>query len=239
VSGASNQTAAALKIAEEAPVVDKPRLLTVQEAIARVMFELPNIGKGDKSPEGYQYRGIEAVTKHAQPLFAKYGVVIAPRARVTQVVPSPAMKDGWQDVYVEVDWLITGPDGTTIEARTNGIGRDRSDKGANKGQTQAYKYLLLHLLCIADGKDDADGQTYEHDRQEVATTPGFLHSIIAATEGLTEAERGLLRDWLKEQGLPDRPSKMNEEQANRVCDWILEALPKVETAPGEGVGDGS
>lgn len=140
--------------------------LTVQQAVAAVMAELPNIGKGDKSPEGYAYRGIEAVTKHAQPLFAKYGVVIAPKARITQVVPSPAMKDGWQDVFMEVEWTITGPDGSTLTAQTTGIGRDRSDKGANKAQTQAYKYLLLHLLCIADGKDDSDGVSYEHDRHE-------------------------------------------------------------------------
>lgn len=146
----------------------KQGVLPVQGAVAAVMAELPNIGKGDKSPEGYAYRGIEAVTKHAQPLFAKYGVVIAPRARITDVRPSPAMKDGWTDTYMEVAWTITGPDGSSIEAQTTGIGRDRSDKGANKAQTQAYKYLLLHLLCIADGKDDTDGQTYEHDRQETA-----------------------------------------------------------------------
>ena len=34
---------------------------TVQQAIASVMAELPNIGKGDRSPEGYAYRGIEAM----------------------------------------------------------------------------------------------------------------------------------------------------------------------------------
>lgn len=162
-------------IADAQPEVQDPsrvrtpfgsRGLTVQEAVAKVMAEIPNIGKGQKSPEGYSYRGIETVTKHAQPLFAKYGVVIAPRARITDVRPSPAMKDGWTDTYMEVGWTITGPDGSHIEAQTTGIGRDRSDKGANKAQTQAYKYLLLHLLCIADGKDDTDGQTYEHDRAE-------------------------------------------------------------------------
>jgi hypothetical protein len=151
---------------------------SVQHAIAQVMAELPNIGKGDKSPEGYAYRGIEAITKHVQPLFAKYGVVIAPRSTITDVRPSPAMKDGWQDVYVQVEWDIIGPDGTTITAQTTGIGRDRSDKGANKGQTQAYKYLLLHLLCIADGKDDSDGVSYEHDR----------HEVTAWNAGMTKAE---------------------------------------------------
>lgn len=140
---------------------------SVVQALASVMAELPNIGKGDRSPEGYQYRGIEAVTKHVQPLLAKHGVVISPKATITDVRPSPAMKDGWQDVFMSVEWTITGPDGSTIEAQTTGIGRDRSDKGANKAQTQAFKYLLLHLLCIADGKDDSDGVTYEHDRVEV------------------------------------------------------------------------
>ena len=37
-----------------------------------------------------------------------------------------------------------------------GIGRDRSDKNANKAQTQAYKYLLLPLLHVADRDDDAE-----------------------------------------------------------------------------------
>ena len=144
---------------------------SVQAAVAAVIADMPNIGKGDKSPEGYQYRGIEAVTKHVQPLFAKHGVVIAPRATITDVRPSPAMKDGWQDVYMQVEWTITGPDGSTITAQTTGIGRDRADKGANKAQTQAFKYLLLHLLCIADGKDDADSHSYEDERQAGVPCP--------------------------------------------------------------------
>lgn len=141
-------------------------LLTVQAAVSAVMAEMPNIGKNDKSAEGYSYRGIEAVTKHVQPLLAKHGLVIVPEATITNVVPSPAMKDGWTDVFMDVAWTITGPDGSTLRARTQGIGRDRADKGANKAQTQAFKYLLLHLLCIADGKDDADAHTYENDRQD-------------------------------------------------------------------------
>lgn len=149
----------------------------VAQALAAVIADLPGISKADKSPEGYAYRGVEAITKQLQPLLARHGVVIVPRSTVTQVVPSPAMKDGWQDVYAQVDWLIMGPDGSTIEARTNGIGRDRSDKGANKAQTQAYKYLLLHLLCIADSADDTDGQTYEHDR--IAQHP-LLHPDAVA-----------------------------------------------------------
>lgn len=145
--------------------IAEPKKQSVTAALASVMAMLPAIGKDNKSPQGYSYRGIEAITKQLQPLLAAHGVVISPRSTITDVRPSPAMKEGWQDVYMTVEWTITGPDASTLIAQTTGVGRDNSDKGANKAQTQAYKYLLLHLLCIADAKDDADGQTYEHDRQ--------------------------------------------------------------------------
>ena len=55
---------------------------TVTEAIARVMVELPAIGKKKHPSEDgrgltYAYRGIEEITSEAQGLFAKYGVVFA------------------------------------------------------------------------------------------------------------------------------------------------------------------
>ena len=50
-------------------------------------------------------------------------------------------------------------------ASTIGIGRDNSDKGANKAATQAYKYLLLHLFAIGDRTDDSDATSYDHHRQ--------------------------------------------------------------------------
>lgn len=160
---------------------------TVTAALAAVMADLPAIGKGDKSPEGYSYRGIEAITKHLQPLLAKHEVVIVPSATLQNVVPSPAMKDGWQDVYLNVSWKIYGPEGDHIEAHTCGIGRDRADKGVNKAQTQAYKYLLLHLLSIADKADDADGLTYEQDRHE-PTPVERLFDAVKARAGTPKAD---------------------------------------------------
>lgn len=139
----------------------------VIRAITAVMADLPAIGKKDKSPEGYTYRGIEAITKSLQPLLARHGVVIVPNATVMQILPAPAMKEGWQDVHMSVTWTVYGPDGSNITATTHGIGRDRADKGANKAHTQALKYLLLSLFMVADKADDSDGHTYN----EQPTTP--------------------------------------------------------------------
>jgi hypothetical protein len=87
--------------------------MEVITALSKVMGELPAIGKDAKShPRGYSYRGIEAITKHLQPLLAKHGVIIVPNASITSVVASPEMKPGWQDVYATVEWTIYGPDGS-------------------------------------------------------------------------------------------------------------------------------
>lgn len=141
----------------------------VIQAISRVMAQMPGIPKDAtfSGSQGYNYRSIEALTVALQPLLAEHGVVIVPSAHVTATVPSPAMKEGWSDTFMEVEWTVYGPDGSSIQAATNGIGRDNSDKGANKAQTQAFKYLLLHLLCIADARDDVDQHgDYEDQRAE-------------------------------------------------------------------------
>jgi hypothetical protein len=141
-------------------MTETQQLLSVQAAVAGIISELPAIGKDKQMGSGqygYAYRGIEQITGHVQPLLAKWGVVIAPRASLVSISPALDAKPGWQDTVLHVSWLITGPDGSQIEASTIGIGRDNSDKGANKAQSQAFKYLLLQLLCISDEKDDADG----------------------------------------------------------------------------------
>jgi hypothetical protein len=181
--------------------------MEVITALSKVMGELPAIGKDAKSPEGYSYRGIEAITKHLQPLLAKHGVIIVPNASITSVVASPEMKPGWQDVYATVEWTIYGPDGSSITARTNGVGRDKADKGANKAQTQAFKYLLLHLLSIADKADDSDGLTYEHERRTGPTEAArTLYDAVAALAG-TETAAAIKAD-AKPTGRSSPPQRL-------------------------------
>ena len=65
-----------------------------------------------------------------------------------------------------------------------GIGRDHTDKGANKAQTQAFKYLLMHLFCVSDPKDDGDSHDY---------TEAFEEFNIKAAWGLVWSRPGLSR----------------------------------------------
>lgn len=210
--------------------------LTVHQALAAVMAELPAIGKTDQAPEGYAYRGIEAITKQLQPLLAKHGVVIVPSGTIVEQRPSPAMKDGWTDTLLAVDWLICGPDGTTIPARTNGIGRDRSDKGGNKAATQAFKVLLLQLFCVADKADDSDGLTYEQDRVEHRFTKAAAKKVAVREfriKGLDEqaAKSEAAEMWTAYS--MDGLELSEQLVVEKVSAWLSAAEPFTEPS-GEG-----
>ena len=198
---------------------------SVQQALTAIIAELPAITKGDKSPQGYTYRGIEAITKQLQPLLAKHGVVIVPSATISNVTPSPGMKESWQDVYMTVQWDVYGPDGSKVTACTTGIGRDNADKGANKAQTQAFKYLLLHLLCIADAKDDADSHTYDAGRREADPVRDLYDRIAKAGGGdkqLAAAIKAECEQWGCKFTLPafrDGGEKLHKALERLVEEW--------------------
>jgi len=155
----TEDTIAAVRAAA-AMVPDEPALApNVIVALSRVMAELPNIGRDMESPQGYNYRGIEQITRHAQPLFAKHGIVLAPHHVEWQAVTELTINGRpWTDEKLLVTYRCYGPGGSDdfIVIEVPGIGRDNADKGSNKAMTQAYKYALIQALCVADGKDDAD-----------------------------------------------------------------------------------
>ena len=143
----------------------------VVTALAAVIAEMPAIGKDAQASSaqgGYSYRGIEAITARVQPLLAKHGVVFAPE--VIEWTEKDITVNGkpWTDQRLKVRYTIYGPGGPQdcIQTTVVGIGRDNSDKGANKAMSQAFKYLLLQTLCIADPKDDGDKESHEAEAVE-------------------------------------------------------------------------
>jgi hypothetical protein len=155
-------------------------------ALARVMGELPGIGKSRHPSEGgggisYAYRGIEEITAEAQTLCARYGVVFVPKVLSKEIVPLTVNGKPWTDTIMEVEYTIYGPGGVKdriVAGPFVGIGRDNSDKGANKSMTQVFKYALLQTLMISDRADDTDGKTVEADAVQ-AIPPGLVYAVQA------------------------------------------------------------
>lgn len=207
---------------------------TVWQSITAIMAEMPAIDKGGTAAAaqgGYAYRGIEQITSVLQPLLAKHGVFIAPSARLLWVNASPGMKtDNWTDTALEVHWTICGADGSTIEAQTIGIGRDNADKGANKAMSQAFKYLLLDLFCIADTKDDADGVDYsahvETERRQPPKTAGQLvFDRLAGQSPETQAA-------LRARKADFKDAKLSAPSFDADPDWLDAVVQVLDNPPG-------
>ena len=196
----------------------------VVQAIAKIMAEIPAIGKdgkADPAQGGYRYRGIEQITAAAQSLMARHGVIFAPEVTQSEVVDITVNNKPWTDTRLWVKYRIYGPDGSHIAVGPlMAIGRDNSDKGANKAITQAYKQALLQVFCVSDGKDDTDGSTHEADERHQPRPAaadwqalGYMDAnhlkdvndpLHEMWKALPEERKPTVKAWLKDQGY-DRP----------------------------------
>jgi hypothetical protein len=220
----------------------------VTEALSRVMAELPGIGKDERADPrqgGYPYRGIEAITRQVQPLLARHGVVFAPHVHSHEVVDIEVNGKPWTDTRLLVSYSVFGPAGPDDRIEVGpilAIGRDSADKGANKCMTQAFKYLLLQLLCVSDSKDDADAASVEADRRPVAdldqrpawerdgypdedTARATIERVNDLLRGVDPERRTPVRRWLSAHGYPPAiPVPVRQDDANDLEAVIRAAL---------------
>lgn len=148
--------------------------LTVHQAIGRIIEELEPIGKNQRNKEqNYAFRGIDDVLKSIHPLFAKYGVFVAPSVIERQYEERLSARGNvGHCAHLHVKYKVYGPKGDYIEASTWGEGLDYSDKATNKAMTAAFKYLLFELFAICDPSEDSDstteegGKTHQSRREE-------------------------------------------------------------------------
>lgn len=198
----------------------------VIQALARVMLELPGIGKDNDSEQGYKYRGIEAITAHAQQLLGRYCVVFIPRVveRVTkefQINSRP-----WTEDQATITYTVYGPGGVDDHIEVGpliALGRDNSDKGMNKCMTQAFKYALLQTLCIGDHKDDADGEEAHQGDAPAAQIDPDREARVQLSKRIRElsaAGRDELRAFCDGENIPRVTAQMTDEQLEQVTERL-------------------
>lgn len=145
--------------------------VSVHEAVARVIGELPAIGK-DSTGDGisYRYRGIEAIKAALKPLLAEHRVhyvLSAIEDLQCDTVPVGDRGKLWQRTRFTAHWLVYGPSGDHLHVMTLGVGVDSSDKAENKAVTTAEKQMLLTTFCVADS-EDPDSQRAEIEQTTAA-----------------------------------------------------------------------
>lgn len=197
---------------------ERPMPANVIQAIARVMEELPGIGRDSKSPQGYSYRGIEAITAEAQKLCGRYCVVFAPRVTERTTIDLVVGGKPWTEEQLKVEYDVYGPGGVDdkiVVGPLIGLGRDNSDKGANKSMTQAYKYALIQVFQIGDAKSDSDNdKAHEADAppdpstwferngwKDKAEHDEWRTETVASLKASTDALKASVKNWSVTNGL--------------------------------------
>jgi hypothetical protein len=208
-------------------------------ALAKVQAEIGGIGK-TRPKDGqlsYAYRGIDAISSEAQPLFGKHGIVIVPTDTIiTNTIDLTINGKPWVDVFVRVEWSVYGPGGIDdcITAATVGVGRDNSDKSLNKAATQAFKNLMLRILCIGDPQDDADQPQHQNNYTDPRPEPPAVDDpqrleavrVFDEIKGLMPFQRDVFNGWRDGRSV-SVPALMDPDWRAKVAEQI-EHLPASE-----------
>lgn len=211
--------------ADEADAGNEPPAPNVIVALTRVMRDLPGIGRDLESDAGYQYRGIEQITRHAQALFARHGVVFVPSVEHRDEIALTINNRPWTEQRAVISYTVYGPGGPDDKILVGPLiaqGRDNSDKGMNKCMTQAFKYALLQTLCIGDAKDDADaGPANEADApREADPLLVARRDTSARIKALGQEARDEVRSWMDQQSIPRTIGRWSEEMLDRLNDRL-------------------
>ena len=195
------------------------------KAITAVIGEMEGISKDGTLNTGavkYSYRRIEDITKVVKPLFAKHGLTLSPEVLKYDV-------NRWEkttEIILFVQYHLHHVSGQEIIiGPIVSIGRDTSDKAANKALTQAYKYCLSQPLIITDDADDADGEHIEVG-SHVVSNDGEILSTSLPTAMVSYIKR-LVREGKLEE--PDF-SKLTIDEGNKL---IAKANSKPNNDPEE------
>ena len=135
---------------------DTPGL--VYALIPQAMAEIGAIAKTQTNKfDRYQFRGIDDLYNALHGPLSRFGLFIVPhevKTVTTRVVETQAGKTQLETTMV-VRYRIYGPDGSFVEAESEGVGMDRGDKASNKAQTAAFKVLCFQAFMppIEDGSD--------------------------------------------------------------------------------------
>lgn len=183
--------------------------------VMRMVTELDKDGRVSGSGGNYRYRSIDAAMDAVGTAMRTVGLILGTKVlgcesrtdTVQEMVKGELKNRLWTTVRITMAYTFVSPDdGSTHTLEMVGEGRDLSDKATSKAVAMAFKYALLHGLCIPiEGLPESDGST----------------PIV---------EQNVQRQAGEEsQAAPARPKKTREEYVKSVADG-LDALHQFSLA---------
>ena len=220
----------------------EPEAVPVHVAWSRVMADVQAIAKdGENKVQHFKFRGIDATMNTVGPVFRRHGVFCLP-VDVHAKHRDFTSKNGTlqHEAIVTVDYEITGPDGSTMRARSIGEAADASDKATTQAMSVAYRTLLLQGLTVPTDSPDPDETTTDRADDTAAQAAGWdseaeRQARWAALLELPGATTEDVLAWGKAQDPPLSPSTLTKDQATawaaKAIEVIRGALPESDQSP--------
>lgn len=170
-----------------------------------VLAEMKAIGKDSvNQQQRFQYRSIDDVKNHLNPLFSKHGVFYFPSLTEHVSTEQRQTRNGGVQFSVSlIQWYtVSAVDGSFFEASVPAEATDFGDKATQKAMTFAEKTFLTQALCIPTNDVDPDGETPEE------TVGRNWHALYQQAQAQGPGKLREFLDWAKTQG--DAPQPMLE-----------------------------
>jgi len=133
-------------------------------AITAVMKAVGAIGKGQKNPQGWMFRGIDDLYNAIQPALIENGVFIVQTVEAAthgQVKTSGGKTV--EAVHLRVKHTFYAGDGSFVEAVTAGEAMDSSDRATSQAMTDAFKTAIFKTFCIPVAGEATDPDEHHHE----------------------------------------------------------------------------
>lgn len=180
--------------------------MEIIKQLSAVMADVGAVRKTEKnSAQGFNFRGIDAVTNAVFPAMVKHGVVVVPTVVASSYDTVTVGRNATQmgHARVTVEYQFFAGDGSTISATVCAESMDSGDKATAKAMSVAFRTALLQALCLPTDEIDPDHDVYE--RSSAPAKP--------AAKSKGKAENGAAIDPKGADVDPSVP--LTEEQLNQ------------------------
>lgn len=193
--------------------------------IPAIMAEIPAIGKDKRNAQqGFNFRGIDDVMNVMKPLLAKHQVFTVPEV-LEQVRETKTTPKGGELRYslLRIRFRFYAPDGSHVDAVTQGEGMDSGDKASNKAMAIAYKYALFQVFCIpTEEMVDPDAESHETTVKPAAPVTVEKGKTVPA-EGTTFDPKAFLVAYMNQTQMP--PQAFAQRRASLIAGGIVPDIP--------------
>ena len=170
--------------------------MDIIKKLSDVMGDVGAVGKDQRNQaQGFNFRGIDAVTNAVSPALRKHGVIVFPELNSIEYATIEVGKERkpQANVRVQVTYtFIAASDGSKVHATVAAEAMDSGDKATAKAMSVAFRIALLQTLCLPTDEPDPDHDTYERSpivKDTAAkvtfpkqTTPQDIQKVVAAKQ---------------------------------------------------------